>query len=544
MGNMKKARGWMGLLLGVGSFGCGSDEAGIGSSAADNPGTAMAPALRLPENGRSTGSVWAENARQPRFAWAAVSDATYEFQIDDSCTPTHFDACEFSSPEWTATGLTDNEVTPPSLPVSENAPVGRRYFWRVRSCTDAACSPWSQIRYVDVGRQRSDFDGDGYADVVVTNSGSVQQAGRVRVGFGPEPARRSVILADTVAPEPLDHFGTVAEPLGDLDADGFADLLVTSPGGSDSESYAVVYFGSADFSRSEAHANLRVSGVEAGDTFGGVAVPTGDVDADGQQDFVIGFGRSSRSAQPRLYRGSGRSVMVTELPIVRTGERANALSAGDVNGDGHADLLATSVAGIDDEQVRNDLLHGTPGGFGTAMMVEEHDYPGVPGSIAGDVTGDGIAELGWSVEWRLPSGRIAVSSGASAPESTPAMMTWASGLDDLEQLFDLAPPRSAGDVNGDGIDDALVEVSIFYSDLMRANLYLGGRDSRSAPDAAYASGGAAQLVIATGSTRRAGDVNGDGFDDVLLVDDHQHTGTLFFGGFDLDPEPDAVLELP
>jgi len=96
----------------------------------------------------------------------------------------------------------------------------------VRSCAAGACSPWSAIRYVDVGRQKSDFDGDGYADVVLANSGNSVSHGRVVVGFGPRPSARSLLLEEAPVPDTADRFGTVAEPLGDLDADGFAE----SPG--------------------------------------------------------------------------------------------------------------------------------------------------------------------------------------------------------------------------------------------------------------------------------------------------------------------------
>jgi hypothetical protein len=98
-------------------------------------------------------------------------------------------------------------------------------------------------------------------------------------------------------------------------------------------------------------------------------------------------------------------------------------------------------------------------------------------------------------------------------------------------------------VNGDGFEDALVGSSWHGSTLVQASLYLGGTGSRSAPDAIYAVQ-RELLFISTGVPSAVGDVNGDGFDDVFLTEDFLNTGTLYFGGFELDLTPDDELALP
>jgi FG-GAP repeat len=503
------------------------------------------PTPRLPQNGQATGSVWSDRARRPHFLWDAVAGATYELEVDDSCAPTAFQGCEFPSPEWVELDLPEREfVLPAGLPVSESAPVGRRYFWRVRSCAAAACSPWSAVRYLDVGRQKSDFDGDGYADVVLANVGnSAPRHGRVFVGFGPKPSARSLLLEEAPLPETQDRFGAVVEPLGDLDADGFGDLLVTVPGeggSSDGASpgHALVYFGSASFGDRAGRESLRVDGDADKPPFGFAAAPAGDVDADGQKDFVSSY------PTPRLYRGSSRSVVATDIPLHKTGEVVERLSAGDVTGDGYSDLLAVLRVSTAEHE-RYDFLPGGSNGFGDASTLLETDvYTVAPFTIASDANGDGFRDLGFAVnDGPTPAqNRIDVSFGAESPV-TDTGLTWAGAMvvgPDTSLYGELTGPISAGDVNGDGFDDALVGAAWHGSPLVQVSLYLGGAGSRSTPDAVYTVR-RELLYISTGIPRSVGDVNGDGFDDVFLTEDFSNTGTLFFGGLDLDPTADDEI---
>lgn len=502
------------------------------------------PVLRLPQNGHATGSVWSERARRPGFVWDLQPDVTFELEVDDSCEIGALESCEFPSPEWTGEFSVNDVMPPEGLPVSERAPVGQRYFWRVRSCTSAACSPWSMVRYVDVGRQKSDFDGDGYADVVLPNSGNSALNGRVLVGFGPEPSRRVVVLEDAMRETVPDRFGEVAKPLGDMDGDGFADLLVTASGDLTNPPGSVhVFFGSSTFSDAARRESLRLEGDDDGDRLGS-AIPAGDVDADGMQDFVV----DSYPPDPWLYRGIFRDVSTTKIPVVRSGEALYGVSAGDVTGDGYSDVLAFSVVRGDNLPGRYDLLRGSLTGLAAPSATAQVDGDGLPvatWAIIGDVNGDGFSDFGYAKHDQadLQASHIEVSLGSETPLLDTAF-TWAAGIPDDAQYVDLGGPIPAGDVNGDGFEDSLVAFSRHISDIVQANLYLGGRGARDAPDAVYAFQTGLVLFVSTSFPTGTGDVNGDGFDDVFLYEDFGHTGQLFFGGSALDTVPDDALELP
>ncbi len=539
-GNAGKGNGGSGSGGRGGTGGHAAGMAGAGGRAVDP--SVQPPSLRLPQNGRATGSVWVERARRPRFAWDAQPGMTFEIEVDDSCEVGALETCEFSSPEWTATDLSVNDITPPrGLPVSESAPVGRRYFWRVRACTSAACSPWSMVRYVDVGRQRSDFDGDGYADVILSNWGNSATKGRILVGFGPTPSSRMTILEDDTTRDTPDHFGQVAAPLGDMDGDGFADLLVTAPGDSISQpGKARVFYGAIAFPLRRESLGLEADG--EGDRISGVAIPAFDVDADGMQDFVL----DSYPTDPRLYLSLGRGVRRTPISVVRSGEVLYGMSAGDVTGDGYSDVFAFSVLWDGDYVARYDLLPGSPSGLGAPEPMAASEGSMVPEwTILGDVNGDGFSDFCHAVNdlGDEQSSHIEVSLGGETPVLDP-MFTWGAGFGDTAMYVEQAGPISAGDINGDGFDDSLVGISWHISGVVQANLYLGGQGSRSAPDAVYAFQSEFLLFISTGLPFAMGDVNGDGSDDVFLAEDFDHTGKLFFGGPALDTDPDDELRLP
>jgi hypothetical protein len=212
-----------------------------------------APALLAPANGALTGTFRASSrgTLRPTFRWLPGCAETYELEVDDSC-PASFGGCTFPSPELSMRDLVGTSARPPSdLPVSTSAPVGRRYYWRLRACAAGACGPWSAVRYLDVGREESDVNGDGYADLVV---GALQQdAGALNEGNafvylgGPTgvPTTPSTTL-DNPANQASGLFGQSVASAGDVNGDGYADLVVgaySQDAGAPQEGNAFVYLG-------------------------------------------------------------------------------------------------------------------------------------------------------------------------------------------------------------------------------------------------------------------------------------------------------------
>jgi len=197
------------------------------------------PVLRFPWNGYMTGSVHTgalpaeRNALRPRFVWEPSEGAErYELQLTASCEAQTRASCVF---DGAIEGVTSETEWRPdeALPVSMAPPVGRRYVWRARACNAAGCSDWSQVRYLDVGRQPSDFNGDGYADVLIgapgEDAGAEGQAGRSFTFYGPAPAE-SVGAYQTEHPTVANAaFGGSVAAVGDVNGDGFSDAIITAP---------------------------------------------------------------------------------------------------------------------------------------------------------------------------------------------------------------------------------------------------------------------------------------------------------------------------
>jgi hypothetical protein len=190
-----------------------------------------------------------------------------------------------------------------------------------------------------------DMDNDGYADVIVGaygNDAGGMFAGRVYVYSG----RMWESLWTVAGEAPGDYFGTSVADAGDVNGDGCADFVVgasyNDATGTDA-GRAYVYSGKAG------DLLLVLSGEAPGDGFGHAVAGAGDVNADGFADLVIGalYNDANGIEAGRAYVYSGRSG---ERLWTFTGESAgdwfklSVSGAGDVNADGHADVIVGARA--------------------------------------------------------------------------------------------------------------------------------------------------------------------------------------------------------
>ncbi|MCZ7684933.1 MAG: FG-GAP-like repeat-containing protein [Sandaracinaceae bacterium] len=502
------------------------------------PGNAGIPALAWPENGATTGSYRgaAAGTLRPRFRWRAPTGGcapTYEIQIDDSCTTPGFAACAFASPEYTSAGIASTEHRPSGdLAVATAAPVGRRYYWRVRACEASVCSAWSAPRYADVGRVACDFNGDGLSDSVVGTPtetvGSTTEAGRIRMFSATGTGFAAPVIRNDPSPGTNGHFGEGVACAGDLNADGFGDLIVARGG----SSRAHLYAGSSTGLPTTPTMSLP-------DRRGDVAA-AGDVNADGYADLLV-------ADQPvvRVHHGDATLVSATAATTLDgsgLGSSADyglaAASAGDVNGDGYADVIvgAPRVDAPETDEGNAYLHYGGPSGIAATPGVTL-DHPGDQAgalfassvSSAGDVDGDSYVDVivgarSHDVGASTNEGSAYLfRGGASGLEPTPAVALDPPG--DVPSAF-FGSAVTWLDANADGFSD--VAVASPGSD--QVFVYGGSASGLSATPSTVLMGGGRNYAADLAGAR---DVDGDGYGDLAVGHANYSvspTGTITYAG--------------
>ncbi len=193
--------------------------------------------------------------------------------------------------------------------------------------------------------------------------------------------------------------------------------------------------------------------------------------------------------------------------------------AGDVNGDGYDDVIVGKLGPLGDGDARLHL--GGPGGPSTtvdwvASTPASTDRFGACVASAGDVDGDGYDDVLVSAPWGDELGQNSGSAylyrgSATGPSATP---DWSAHGDVANGWFGQSV-ASAGDVDGDGFDDVLVGASRVGSAAGRVYLFRGGPAGLDASATWIAVSPAAGAWFGH-SVSGAGDVDADGYDDVIV----------------------------
>ncbi len=179
---------------------------------------------------------------------------------------------------------------------------------------------------------------------------------------------------------------------------------------------------------------------------GGVRTATGDFNGDGVTDVVIGTGPGSPT-QVQVLNGVNGSVLFSLQPFETAFTGGVYVAAGDLNGDGLADLVITPDEG---GGPRARILSGN--GFGTIadfFVIDDPAFRGGARAAIGDVNGDGRSDLIASAGFG-GGPRIAGYDGRSL-SSTPQKLFADFFL--FEQALRNGAFIAVGDVNGDGFAD-------------------------------------------------------------------------------------------
>lgn len=383
-----------------------------------------------------------------------------------------------------------------------------------------------------------DFNGDGYDDFLVgarlgdsggNASGTSYLVFGKASGFSGNLDLSSLGAGDGSegfelrGVDAVDYSGSSVAAGGDINGDGYDDLLIGAPGGdaggADSGEAYVVFGRSAgitstlelsSLSAGDGSEGFVLEGIDAGDGSGFTLDRAGDVNGDGYGDVLVGarFGDASGSDSGESYVVFGKSggfSATLDLSTLSGGSGTDGFqlsggsagewagtsvsTAGDLNGDGYDDLVVSA-----------SRSHSGGDGFGGVTYV----VFGKSDSFAGEVELSSLAGGDGSEAFRIDGASSSDFSGTSA--------------------------SSAGDVNGDGYDDLLVGAPFGDASAVNAGeayvLYGKGGGFSSVFELSTLSGGGgaegfqinggAANDLAGSEVQAAGDVNGDGYDDLLV----------------------------
>jgi hypothetical protein len=380
-----------------------------------------------------------------------------------------------------------------------------------------------------------DVNGDGFKDVVIGapyyDNGEADE-GRVVVyhgsatGIGSSPAWSFELNYSQ------SDLGSAVASAGGVNGDGFDDLLVgASRVGPRLEGTVYLFLGSA--TGLSTTPNWTYQGVSGIENFGRTVASAGDVNGDGFKDIVVGgpsFANGELAeGRALLFLGSAAGLSGTPAWSYESNQ-ANALfgwsvaSAGDTNGDGFSDVVigALQERNPSGGQGRAYIFLGGASGLSTnPTWTFEGDQTwaqlGVSVSSAGDVNRDGFADVlvgehGYSIG-RAGGRTLLFLGSATGPRAAPA---WSpTGTTNGGQLgFTVS---SAGDVNKDGYLDVLIGAPRHRNNGVQGGasfLYLGSRDGLATiPDWSYFGRDSSNFG---NSVAAAGDLNGDGYGDIII----------------------------
>ena len=364
-----------------------------------------------------------------------------------------------------------------------------------------------------------------------------------------------------IGEDPGDALGTSVAFAGDVNGDGYDDILIATYIDDDAASDAgqvYLVFGNSTAGIDDmdiSNANASFLGTTGGDKAGYGITGAGDVNGDGYDDFLISTPRSRGTTYLFFGKSSGWSMdtslynanasFIGESTQYDSGEAIDGV--GDVNGDGYDDFLIGAprdvvggnlagqtylILGRSSGWSMNDSLSNANASF---IGEEATDHSGNSLAGAGDLNGDGYDDFVIGApnndQNGGEAGKIYIIYGMASGWVNDLDLSYANAsFVGHAWSYQSKVLSRAGDVNGDGYDDILIGSNTDLNGrafLVFGGTYLGHNVSLYNANASFVAAGHGDYF--SRALSGGADLNGDGYDDIMISSPSRNTnkGTTY-----------------
>ncbi|WP_167855723.1 malectin domain-containing carbohydrate-binding protein [Hymenobacter fodinae] len=331
-----------------------------------------------------------------------------------------------------------------------------------------------------------DINGDGYDDVLV----GAPVEGKAYVYYGSRTGLTGSVGTTLVGEIGSTSFGFSVAGAGDVNHDGLADVVVGAEAYNRGQGRAYVFYGTRSglgTTVAAASASMVLTGEAIFTGFGYSVAGAGDVNHDGFSDIIVGaYAYNSFQGRAYLFLGSSTGTSPTASSVL-TGQAtfsnfgSSVAGAGDVNGDGYADVLVGAVA--NQQELRRAYVYygnsqGLPASPGSILTPDVTKNTQFGGSVAGagDLNHDGFGDIivgAQDVNNGQGLAYVYYGRGSGLPATVAATEAGTTLTAGAGSSFFGNAVAGAGDVNGDGNSDVVVGARGYTANLGRAYVYAG-----------------------------------------------------------------------
>jgi ankyrin repeat protein len=372
-----------------------------------------------------------------------------------------------------------------------------------------------------------DLDGDGHDDILMGAVDDNESRGRVYLFYGGADLDTTADLI-LEGQNKGDWFGD-GIVCGDIDNDGYDDIIIGASGYNEKQGRAYLYWGNDRNSMDADPDKIFVGEKRKGSRFGVNAPVIYDIDNDGYDDIILGSGYNQDDYLGRayLYYGSTKDLMDTSVDLIFTAEDPRdqyafgfQIACGNLDNDGYGDIVIGSQSfPLSRPQVRAHLYYGDsrPNMDAKADVVfevkSEGSYRNGRDIVSVDQNADGFDDIiigasGYNSE----QGRTFLFHGNSKRnlDTDPDLI-----LDGEVKGCSFGRNTLFGDVDGDNVNDIIIGAFDYRQRIGRVYVYWGSELTGPDPKPGR---------IFTGENPKdwfgrglaCGDVNNDGFDDLVI----------------------------